>query len=112
MMIDNYSRSAVLFAALCLNLCLEPQSAIAGVNPFLGEIETFAFNFCPTGWATANGQLLPINQNQALFALLGTTYGGDGQTTFALPTTKPIFSATGAPLQQCIALQGIFPPRN
>jgi len=84
----------------------------AGENPFLGEIEIFAFSFCPVGWAPLNGQLLAINQNRALFALLGTTYGKDGQTTFALPTAKPIFSATGAALQQCIALQGIFPSRN
>jgi len=110
-MIDSYSRSAALVAALCLNLWV-PRPATAGTSPFLGEIETFAFNFCPTGWATVNGQLLPINQNQALFSLLGTSYGGDGQTTFALPTAKPIFSATGASLQQCIALQGVFPSRN
>ena len=110
-MSDSYSRSAVLFAALCLTFSV-PRPATAGANPFLGEIETFAFNFCPTGWSTANGQILPINQNQALFALLGTTYGGDGQITFALPTVEPIFSATGAVLQQCIALQGIFPSRN
>ena len=112
MMINSHSRSAVLCAVLCLGLWAEPRSATAGANPFLGEIETFAFNFCPAGWAALNGQLLSINQNQALFALLGTTYGGDGQTTFALPTAKPIFSATGAPFQQCIALQGIFPSRS
>ena len=53
--------------------------------PFLGEIRIFSFNFPPKTWAFCNGQLLPINQNQALFALLGTTYGGNGQTTFALP---------------------------
>ena len=111
-MIDSYSRSAVLYAVLCLGLLLKPCPAGAGANPFLGEIETFAFNFCPTGWATVNGQLLPINQNQALFALLGTTYGGDGQTTFALPTAKPIFTASGVALLQCIALQGVFPSRN
>jgi microcystin-dependent protein len=110
-MIDSYSRYAILFAVVCIGLSV-PRAATAGANPFLAEIETFAFSFCPTGWSTANGQLLPINQNQALFSLLGTTYGGDGQTTFALPTVKPIFSATGAPLQQCIALQGIFPSRN
>lgn len=111
-MIDNYARSAFLCAVLCLTFCVETRTARAGANPFLGEIETFAFNFCPTGWASLNGQLLPIAQNQALFALLGTTYGGDGQTTFALPTARPIFSATGAPFQECIALQGIFPSRN
>ena len=59
-----------------------------------------------------NGQLLPINLNQALFALLGTSYGGNGVTTFALPTAKPIFAANGVLLMQCIALQGVFPSRN
>ena len=54
-------------------------------EPFLGEIRIFSFSFPPKGWALCNGQLLPINQNQALFSLLGTTYGGNGQTTFALP---------------------------
>lgn len=54
-------------------------------DPFLGEIRTFAGNFAPRGWALCQGQLLPISQNDALFSLLGTTYGGDGQTTFALP---------------------------
>src|SRR5512143_1738722 len=54
-------------------------------EPFLGEIRIFSFGFAPKGWALCNGQLLPINQNQALFSILGTTYGGDGRTTFALP---------------------------
>ena len=55
---------------------------------FIAQIEAFAFNFPPKGWALCNGQLLPINQNQALFSLLGTTYGGNGQTTFALPNLQ------------------------
>ncbi len=54
-------------------------------EPFLAEIRMTSFAFAPKGWALCNGQLLPINQNQALFALLGTTYGGNGTTTFALP---------------------------
>jgi microcystin-dependent protein len=54
-------------------------------EPFLAEIRILGFSFPPKGWALCNGQLLPINQNQALFALLGTTYGGDGRVTFALP---------------------------
>ena len=54
-------------------------------EPFLGEIRMFGFGFAPQGWAQCNGQLLPISQNTALFSLLGTTYGGDGRTTFALP---------------------------
>lgn len=54
-------------------------------TPFLGEIKIISWNYPPKGWAFTNGQFLPINQNQALFSLLGTTYGGNGQTTFALP---------------------------
>ena len=57
-------------------------------EPFLSEIRIFSFNFAPKGWALCNGQLLPINQNQALFSLLGTTYGGTGQTNFALPNLR------------------------
>jgi microcystin-dependent protein len=57
-------------------------------TPFLGEIKIIAFTFPPKGWTFCNGQLLPINQNQALFAILGTTYGGDGRTTFALPNLQ------------------------
>lgn len=57
-------------------------------EPFLGEIRTFGFNFAPQGWAMCNGQLLPISQNTALFALLGTFYGGNGTTTFALPNLQ------------------------
>src|SRR5215210_6985563 len=54
-------------------------------TPFLGEIKIISWNYAPPGWAFCNGQFLPINQNQALFSLLGTTFGGNGQTTFALP---------------------------
>src|SRR6476659_9479361 len=57
-------------------------------EPFLAEIRIMSFNFAPRGWAFANGQLLPINQNQALFSLLGTTYGGDGRVNFALPDLR------------------------
>lgn len=57
-------------------------------EPFLGELKLFSYGQAPVGWALCNGQQLPINQNQALFALLGTTYGGNGQTTFALPDLR------------------------
>jgi microcystin-dependent protein len=57
-------------------------------EPFLGEIKILSFNFPPKGWAFCNGQFLPINQNQALFSLFGTMYGGNGQTTFALPNLQ------------------------
>ena len=58
------------------------------MEPFIGQIQAFGFNFAPRGWATCEGQLLSINQNQALFSLLGTTYGGDGRTTFGLPDLR------------------------
>jgi microcystin-dependent protein len=67
-------------------------------EPFLSEIRIMSFVFPPKGWALCDGQLLPINQNQALFALLGTTYGGNGQTTFALPDLRarvPIHTGQG-----------------
>ena len=57
-------------------------------TPFMGEIKILGFDKAPKGWAQCNGQFLPINQNQALFSLLGTTYGGNGQTTFALPNLQ------------------------
>jgi microcystin-dependent protein len=60
----------------------------AVAEPFLAEIRIMSFSFAPKGWALCNGQLLPINQNQALFALLGTTYGGDGRVNFALPDLR------------------------
>ena len=67
-------------------------------EPFLSEIKIVSFNFPPKGWALCNGQFLPINQNQALFSLLGTVYGGNGQTTFALPNLRgrvPIHMGSG-----------------
>jgi microcystin-dependent protein len=57
-------------------------------EPFLAEVRMIGFNFAPRGWAFCSGQILPINQNQSLYSLLGTTYGGDGRTTFALPDLR------------------------
>src|SRR6478609_10623403 len=70
-------------------------------EPFLSELKIVSFSFPPKGWALCNGQFLPINQNQALFALLGTTYGGNGQTTFQLPDLRgrtPIHEGDGLSL--------------
>ena len=67
-------------------------------TPFMSEVKIVSFNFPPKGWAFCNGQLLPINQNQALFSLMGTMYGGNGQTTFGLPDLRgkaPIHLGTG-----------------
>ena len=72
-------------------------------SPYLGEIRLVSFTFAPVGWALCNGQLLPINQNQALFSLLGTTYGGDGWTNFALPNLQgrvPLHTGAGIGLGQ------------
>ena len=72
-------------------------------EPFLGEIKVISWNFPPKGWTFCNGQLLPINQNQALFSILGTTYGGDGRLTFALPNLQacsPVHTGNGFTLGQ------------
>ncbi|MEY2934943.1 MAG: hypothetical protein RL033_5692 [Pseudomonadota bacterium] len=72
-------------------------------EPFLAELRIVSFNFAPRGWALANGQQMPINQNQALFALVGTTYGGNGVTTFALPNLQgrvPMHFSSQYPLGQ------------
>ena len=76
----------VSFALVSTLAC--PQPARAAADPFIGELMLFGGNFCPRGWADANGQLLPISVNTALFSLLGTLYGGDGRTTFALPDLR------------------------
>ena len=73
---------------LTLLLASSAITVKAQAEPFIGQIAFVAFNFAPVGWAECNGQLLPINQNQALFSLLGTMYGGNGQTTFALPDMR------------------------
>ena len=79
---------------LCIDFILSlfglfpsPQGG-GGAEPFLSELRIFSFDFAPAGWAQCNGQLLPINQNQALFSLLGTTFGGDGRVNFALPDLR------------------------
>jgi microcystin-dependent protein len=98
-----------------------PLLAFAGViaaspafaqTAYVGEIDTFAFNFCPVGWLPLNGQLVPINGNAALFSLIGIDYGGNGTTNFAVPVAKPVFTANGVQLTQCIATSGVFPSRN
>ncbi|HUI43922.1 MAG TPA: tail fiber protein [Terriglobia bacterium] len=82
------------------------------MEPFLGEVRLFPYNFVPRGWAACDGSLIRIIQNTALFALLGTMYGGDGKSTFALPDLRsnvPLPPDTGT---YCIAMQGIFPSRD
>ncbi|MBK6978886.1 MAG: tail fiber protein [Cytophagaceae bacterium] len=76
-----------------------------GSQPFIGDIAIFGFNFEPNGWAYCNGQLLNIYENDALFALIGTTYGGDGQNTFGLPDLRgrvPIHKGQGSGLSSYV----------
>ena len=73
------------------------------VFPYIGEIRMGGWNFAPVGWAMCNGQIIPISQNGAMFALIGTTYGGDGVSTFALPDLRgrlPVHAGTGFALAQ------------
>ncbi|MFN8498224.1 MAG: tail fiber protein [Anaerolineae bacterium] len=80
------------------------------MEPFIGQVQLFPYNFAPSGWAFCEGQLLPISQNMPLFSLLGTTYGGDGRTTFALPDLKG--KEPHPNMHYCIALMGVWPPRD
>lgn len=72
-------------------------------NPFVAEVRAFPFNFAPKGWAFCDGQLLPLSQNTALFSLLGTTYGGDGKTNFALPNLQG-----GSPMAWANSWEAVF----
>jgi len=77
---------------------------------FIGQIQLFPYNYAPRDWAFCEGQLLQIVENQALFSLIGTTYGGDGKSTFALPNLKG--KEPDPNMQYCISLQGIYPSRS
>ena len=127
--------------AAVAGMSMTAAPAKASAEPLLGEIMMVGYTFCPRGWATADGQLLAISQHTALFSLYGTTYGGDGRTTFALPDLRnraPVHVGDrnslgsrreGGPtmadraegrldvpgtqtVRFCVALQGIYPSRN
>src|SRR5580698_1835144 len=86
------------------------QGVPSMAEPFLGEIRIVGFNFAPEGWALCNGQLLSIAQNSALFNLIGTTYGGDGQSTFALPNLQsrvPIHQGNGFTLAETAGVESV-----
>jgi microcystin-dependent protein len=100
----KFIRSAMLSAAMVTTL-LASNPAQADSEPFIGEMMVTAINFCPRGWVFANGQVLPIALNTALFSLLGTTYGGNGQTTFQLPDLRsraPIHNGQGPGLSNYV----------
>jgi microcystin-dependent protein len=101
----------ILIISLMLSLNIVQTFAIAG-EQYLGEVHLMAFYYPPQGWALCRGQILNVNQNQALFALIGTKFGGNGTTTFALPNleaAEPKVGETGYGMHYCIALTGIYP---
>ena len=80
---------------------------------YIGQIILFAGNFAPRNWAICNGETLPIPGNEALFSIIGTIYGGDGRTNFALPSMAPVADTDGkGQSNYVICLQGIYPSRN
>ncbi len=97
--------------AFVLSVCaiVSTDAAFAVADPYLGEVITLGTNFCPTGFLPMNGQLLNIGDHEDLYSLIGTTYGGGGQTTFALPAMPPTVTATGEPVLYCIAVYGVYP---
>lgn len=105
-------KNALIGCAALVLLAPVSGAGAQGTNPIIGQTITIASNFCPAGWAAMNGQLLAIADYDTLFTLIGTTYGGDGQTTFALPTAEPVTTVTGAALTQCISLFGVYPTAN
>lgn len=82
------------------------------MDPFLGDIVLFSFDFAPSYWMTCEGQTLQIAQYQSLYTLLGTTFGGNGSTTFCLPDLRSAIPIQGIGMHYCIAIQGIYPSRS
>jgi microcystin-dependent protein len=118
MYLKSSTLSRILTATmLASGVMLGAPRADAGTEPYVGEIMFVGFNFCPERWFEAEGQLLKINQHTALFALLGTRYGGDGITTFALPDLRGQIVDPGnggdpkRRIMACISNEGTFPFR-
>ena len=87
-MLHSLRRALVGAATIFASIFATPSVGFADSDPYLGDVMPVAFNFCPRGWALASGGLLAIAGNEALFSLIGTTYGGDGRTTFGLPDLR------------------------
>lgn len=103
-----------VFAAALLALpglaALAPGAAAQ--TAYVGQIQSFAFNYCPAGWLPADGRTLAIQPYPVLFDVIGTTYGGDGVTTFKVPHMRLQTTTTGVHLTQCIAYLGVFPSQD
>src|ERR1700694_1707861 len=97
-------------SGMCLLALVFLKETLTMDNPLLGQIQLFPYNFAPRGWLACEGQLLPISQYTALFSLLGTTFGGNGQVNFALPDLRG--KAPGEGIAYYIALEGIYPSRD
>ena len=82
------------------------------MEPFLGEVSLFPYEFDVEGWARCEGQVLPIKDRTALFSLLGTRFGGDGRSNFGLPKMAPLATSEGAALAYFIAIEGMYPRRR
>ncbi|MET3211592.1 UNVERIFIED_CONTAM: microcystin-dependent protein [Paenibacillus sp. PvR008] len=101
---------SLLAVILVGGTAVSPKQAQAADMPYLGEITMYPYTFAPRGWLKCEGQILSIQQNTALFSLLGTNFGGDGRTTFALPDLR---GASPVPnVDYYIATQGVFPSRE
>ena len=122
---DKDMKLNLILAASAMVTSLAVAPVAQAQEPTLGEIRLFGTNFCPRGWSEAAGQMLPINQNQSLYSLYGTMYGGDGRTSFALPDLRgrtPVdalgqaaprtSSSRYSTMRYCVAVQGLYPSRN
>lgn len=107
----NKPIAAACALAASLTIAVAPAPAHAQ-DRFIGEILMTGYTFCPRNTLEANGQLLQIRTNTALFSLYGTQYGGDGRTTFGLPDLRGSTDANGRELRFCVVTQGIFPSRS
>jgi len=102
--------ASVAIVAVCATVLVDRSARGQSTSgQYVGEMRTFASNFCPTGWLSANGGLVVISQFGPLYGLIGTTYGGDGKTNFGLPHPKAVPMESGGTLTHCISYQGTFP---
>lgn len=111
--LGDFMTLRTLFAAAAgasFALCAVPSASALGTDDYVGSIGMTAAPFCPRGTIEPTGQVLEIRQNTALFSLLGTTYGGDGKSTFALPDLRDATPPNG--MRFCIVMQGIFPAKE
>jgi microcystin-dependent protein len=97
-------------ALLSLGAAAVPAEAQRSVDLYIGQVEFLAADFCPGGWPPGDGRLLPISDNPAQFRVIGTTYGGDGVTNFALPKVAMATEGGGAVLKACVTIRGAYPP--